>query len=252
MITFLKFGASWVLPPGIFFVILFGVGIYCWRKGQRPLAGVLLAVTFVFYLLSTGFVSELLVKSLESRYVPPSEPCGDVVVVLGGGALKDTPDVDGDGQLCGRYANRVLTGARLAKKWSLPVIISGGQLYEDSGKEAEIAKRAMLTLGVPQGEIISEDQSLTTSQNAKYTKEILQEYGFQKPVLVTSAFHMPRAVQTFNLQGVEVIPYPADYLVNVQPVFHYKKLRPNAEALDNSVLILQEYLRILVLTFFDF
>ena len=64
MVYFLKFGASWVLPPGIFILALFGVSIYLWRKRYERKAAVLLFVlTFLFYLLCTTFVSAKILSS---------------------------------------------------------------------------------------------------------------------------------------------------------------------------------------------
>ena len=87
MIYLLKFGASFVLPPGIFFVLLWGVAFWCWRRRERRIAAALAGITLVFYLLSTAFVAEPLMRSLEAVYVPPEQPQGDVIIMLGGGAF---------------------------------------------------------------------------------------------------------------------------------------------------------------------
>ena len=75
MVYFLKFGASWVLPPGCFIVALFVLAWYLWkRRGERRAAALLAGLTFVFYLLCTGFVAEKTMGWLESAYEPPEEP----------------------------------------------------------------------------------------------------------------------------------------------------------------------------------
>ena len=252
MVYFLKFGASWVLPPGIFILIFFWLAWRCWKRtGDRPLAAAIAGVTFLFYLLCTGLVAERVMGSLESAYVPPKDPQGDVIIMLGGGSMPDSPDVDGEGALCASPANRLLTAVRLHRKLHVPILLSGGQVYADTGAEAKIARRMLVSLGVSPGDILAETRSINTTQNARFSAEILRERGFQRPILVTSAFHMKRAVLNFEKQGIEVVPYPADYLVSHHPVFHYTKLRPQSEALLCNVTVLQETLRTFVTRYFE-
>ncbi|MDY6269569.1 MAG: YdcF family protein [Selenomonadaceae bacterium] len=252
MVYLLKFGASWVLPPGVFIVAFFALAWYAWRRrGERRLAAMIAGMTFVFYLLCTGFVAEKTLGALESVYTPPVDPQGDVIIMLGGGAMPDSPDVDGVGALCADPANRLLTAVRLQRKLDIPILLSGGQVYEDTGAEAKIAKRMLMSLGVPEDKIFVETKSINTTQNAKFSAEILREQGFSYPLLVTSAFHMKRAVLNFEKQGIAVTPYPADYQVTHHPVFHYTKLRPQTEALLNNVTVLQESLRTLVTKYIE-
>lgn len=252
MVYFLKFGASWLLPPGIFIVALFALAWYAWkRRGERRIAALLFALTFVFYLLCTSVVAERTLGWLEQAYLPPAEPAGDVIIMLGGGAMPDSPDVDGVGALCASPANRLLTAVRLQRKLGVPILLSGGQVYEDTGAEAKIARRILIDLGVPEEQILVETRSINTTQNARYSAEILRAQGLTQPILVTSAFHMKRAVLNFEKQGIDVVPYPADYQVTHHPVFHYTKLRPQTEALLNNVTVLQETLRTLVTRYLE-
>ena len=172
---------------------------------------------------------------LEELHTPPAqvETSGaDVIVLLGGGAISQVPDVDGVGALCASPANRLLTA-----------VVSGGQVYSDSGAEAEISARVLKSLGVPEDKILTETKSVNTTQNARYSSKILRDYDFKKPLLVTSAFHMNRAMLAFNLSRVKPIAYPTDFTVAHNPTFHYTKLRPQAEALLLNVTVLQELLR---------
>lgn len=246
MIYLLKFGASFLLPPGIFIVTLLGMALYLWKRRERRLARILAGLTVIFYLLCTSYVSETLLGSLERRYEPPREVAGDAVIMLGGGATADTMDVDGQGNLGSSAANRLLTAVRLQKKLDVPIILAGGQVYADSGREAQIAKRILLSLGVPEEQILIEDQSVNTKQNAQFVHKLLDEKGYTKPILVTSAFHMERSVLNFHKENVNVLPYPSDYMVNKQHVFHYNKLAPSAGALYGNYIFFQEWLGITV------
>ena len=251
MVYLLKFGAAWVLPPGIFFLAMWYVAWRLYKKREKRLAAMLAALVFVFYLFCTSLVSERLMGALESAYTPPENPQGDVVIMLGGGAFPDTPDVSGQGTLCSSPANRLLTAVRLQKELAVPIILSGGQVYSDSGPEAVIAKRILMDLGVPEDKIIVESKSINTTQNAKFSTEIMRERGLNKPILVTSAFHMRRSVLNFAKNGMEVTAYPSDYRVNLRHDFHYNKLRPSVAALDDNVLVLQEVLRTLVTRYLE-
>lgn len=251
MIYLLKFGASFVLPPGIFFVCFFLTAVYLWRRREVRAAACLLAVTGIFYLMSTGLVASMLLAPLEQAYDQPAEPQGDVIVMLGGGATIDTPNMGEKGNLCAAPASRLLAAAELYERLHLPVLVSGGQVYADSGPEAVIARRELLRLGVPEEDILLEPDSLNTRQNAAFSGRIMRERGLAHPILVTSAFHMRRSVLNFAKEGFEVTAFPADFRISRRQSFHYNKLMPSASALEISAVVLQERLRYLVTRYLE-
>ena len=243
MIQLLKLGASFVLPPGIFFLALLFLARLAWLRGERFAAKGVALIVAVFYLLSTYLVADVLMGALEHAYEPPENPAGDVIIMLGGGAFSDVLDVDGEGALTASPSARLLTAVRLARKLDLPILVSGGQVFQESGKEALLAKRTLLSLGVPEDRILVEGESQNTVQNAAYTARILKEHGLERPILVTSAFHMKRSVLNYEKLGIEVVPYPTDYMTNRHPIFHCVKLAPSADALRTNATVLQESLR---------
>lgn len=245
MLYLIKFLYSFVLPPGLFIVLFAASGAWLWvRKGKA--AGIaVLSVTLLFYLSSIALISEAVTRSLESSYAPPTTVDGDVIVVLGGGATPDTPDVNGAGNLSGSAANRLLAAVRLHERTGLPILFSGGKVFEDTGNEADIARGQLLGLGVPDSDIYAENRSLNTAQNAEYTAQMLRQHHFAKPVLVTSASHMKRSVLQFEKAGVHVVPYPADYRVSRRAAFGLNKLSPSASALEKLSSCCKEYLGIL-------
>ena len=245
MVYVLKFGASWILPPGIFIILLIALCVRLFKIDRRLTAAVAIC-TVIFYLLCTSLVAERLMGWLEELHTPPAQienSGADIIVLLGGGAISQVPDVDGVGALCASPANRLLTAVRLQKILNVPILISGGQVYSDSGAEAEIAARVLKSLGVPEDKILTETKSVNTTQNARYSAKILRDNNFEKPVLVTSAFHMNRAMLNFDLCSYRPIAYPTDFTVAHKPTFHYTKLRPQAEALLLNVTVMQELLR---------
>jgi len=64
---------------------------------------------------------------------------------------------------------------------------------------------------VPREDLIIQNASFNTEQDAEFSCRLIRESGFQKVVLVTSAFHMPRSVALFEAQGCPVIPAPVDF-----------------------------------------
>ena len=90
------------------------------------------------------------------------------------------------------------------------------ELVNDSDKalkEADVAERLFLALGVERSQIVLESQSRNTYENVLYTKELVKPKPQETWLLITSAFHMPRSVGIFRKAGWEVIPYPTDYRV---------------------------------------
>ena len=69
----------------------------------------------------------------------------------------------------------------------------------------------LVMFGIPQEDILVQDRSLNTAEEAEEDAKILKELGLNKIILVSSATHMRRAVPLFEKQGLEVIPAPTDY-----------------------------------------
>ena len=246
MINFVKFlYYTFALPPGIFIVALLAVSLYALKKKMK-IWKLILGITAAVYILSIPLVSNMMIRTLEKKYTPPVDVKGDVIIMLGGGATGDTPGVNGPGHLSGYAANRLLTCAQLYHKLDVPVIISGGNSRGVDSSDAVVGKNILVGLGVPEDKVISESESLNTTQNASMTKDVLDKHGFKRPILVTSAFHMQRSVKQFEKQKIDVIPYPTDYQTNIKHRFSLIDLVPNADALTQVCLTVKEYLGILL------
>ncbi|WP_445491793.1 YdcF family protein [Niallia sp. 03133] len=239
MLYLLKIIYGFLLPPGLFITLLLLLSIWFFYK-KVSYFKIMLLLTFIVYIFSIPLTGDLLIRSLENNYKQPNEIKGDVIIMLGAGAVSGVPDIDGEGQLRGSAANRLITTARLYRLTGLPIIVSGGQVFEDYGNEAEIAKRQLIGLGIPSEKIYVENKSLNTAENAQNSKEILLEKGFKRPILVTSAFHMDRSVKNFSQIGITVQPYPTDYLASLTSSLYANKFVPSN--LTNVNLALKEYL----------
>ena len=243
---FIKFFYNtFLLPPGIHILILGWICVFLFRRHRKP-ALVLTVFTFLFYLTTTVGFGIWAIHSLEAKHRPPEQVKGDMIIMLGGGATLDTPNLSGRGHLSGPAANRLLTCIQLYHKLKVPIIVSGGMVYKTAGREADIARRILLDAGIPPDKILVENKSRNTIENARYVKKILDRHGCHDPILVTSAFHMDRAIRAFTKVRVGVAPYPTDYRTNVSGRFSWRMLLPSAVAMNDVSLAVKEYLGIAV------
>jgi len=227
-----------------------------WVSGAiaKRILGAILTVGLVGLLLgSNGWVSNGLLRSLEWQNIPDGElPNASAIVVLGGGikaANYPRPWVD-----VSEAGDRVLHGARLYLAGKAPIVIpSGGRIDWRGGgpPESEAMAEILRAMGVPQGAIVEEPDSLNTYENAANVAEILRRDGIDGPVLlVTSASHMPRSLLCFAKQGVEAIAAPTDFIVSEQELAELShswqsvllNLLPDSGRLENTTKALKEYL----------
>lgn len=141
---------------------------------------------------------------------PPDKPdfsTARAIVVLGGGLRRGdgdkVPDTLGPWSL-----ERLDFAAHAYKRLNLRVLVSGGWPQGAHSAEATLMKTVLESdFGVPVSWV--ENRSRTTWENAVYTKELLHSEGIDTVVLVTNAWHMRRAVWSFERVGLHAIPYPA-------------------------------------------
>ena len=111
-------------------------------------------------------------------------------------------------------AERLTAVAELARRYpDARIIFSGGSgaVIFDERPEAEFALRLLETLGVAPGRVVAEDKSRNTVENARFSRELAQPKPGERWLLVTSAYHLPRAVGVFRKAGFPVEAYPVDW-----------------------------------------
>ena len=192
----------------------------------------------LLYALCTPIVASLLLRSLEPDPVVtlPPPPDTGAIVVLGG-------DADSDGREYGGDSAGVLTLVRLRyaailqRKTGLPVLITGGLLH-DTGPPVSVLMQHVLTdeFGIPVRWV--EDASKNTWENAAFTARMLRRENVDKILLVTHAWHMPRAKAAFAATGLQVIPAPTGF--TPWPGDPVSALLPDAKALLNSAYAIHE------------
>lgn len=170
-----------------------------------------LAVTLIGGQTNTG---RMLLQPLENEYPRPSPVPQSIagIIVLGGGFDGHVTQARGGFEL-GESGDRFVETLRLARIYpAVPIIVSGGEasLIGTTEGDASIARRFFTAYGVDANRLMLEDRSMNTYQNAAFTNEMMPPRT-GKWLLVTSAFHMPRAVGAFRKVGRDVVPWPVDY-----------------------------------------
>ncbi|HSH69090.1 MAG TPA: YdcF family protein [Deferrisomatales bacterium] len=241
-ISLIKFAEPFFLPLGGACVLLV---LALLTSFLRPWASRFCLVLALATLWGLGVPvgARLLVAPLETRFpVPPAAVRADAAVVLAGTVdlARSTPERI---ELYDR-PERIIEGAQLVlsgrARW---LVISGGSgdPLRPEAREAEYLATLARRLGVPSGQILLQGDSRTTAEDAERTAAILRRRGIQSFFLVTSAFHLPRAVACFRKQGLEPIPYPVDF--RVTPVTAtLNPYVPTAGGLRLSILAVHEYL----------
>jgi uncharacterized SAM-binding protein YcdF (DUF218 family) len=161
-----------------------------------------------------GPLANWLIIPLEERFAPFRDDGRPVagIVVLGGAVEAD--ESLARGQLTvNEAAERVIALADLARRYpAAKVVFSGGaSSLVEQAVEAEGVARFIGELGLARERLVLEDHSRTTRENALYSRELLKPQPDERWLLVTSAWHMPRAVGSFRRVGFSVTPYPVDY-----------------------------------------
>lgn len=199
-----------VYPLGLSLLLaLLALLLWRWRRASASLLGVSI---IWLYACSTALFADFLMASLENDFRPKAMsvlPKADAIVVLGGATRGDThwssmADLNS-------AADRLTHAVSLYKAKKAPLVLLSGGSTTGSRPEAEQLRDYLVLMGLPERALLMERQSLDTQQNARYSAVVLQAKKVQKILLVTSAYHMRRAVPLYERQGFEVIPAPTDY-----------------------------------------
>lgn len=186
------------------------------NKSKKLRNGICIAIVFIIVIIGNGFLGKLTSGYLQKSYVNSSalsstNQQNPVIVVLGGGVV----NINNIEKLHTTSYSRIVTAYELYyqyKKNNQPckILISGKGRGHKS--EAELFSKNFKSMGIPDADIIKEDKSMNTYENAKYSSKLLQQIGPSAIHLVTSGFHMKRSVSMFQIFGLNPVPQASDFI----------------------------------------
>jgi uncharacterized SAM-binding protein YcdF (DUF218 family) len=228
--------------PLVMALLLVGAGLACRASGRQRASRILLICAAVLaYLSSTALIGRGLLRPLEMRYPPlqgDRPPPVGYVVALGSGyvphdGIPASAALDHDGLV------RIVEAVRLARQ--VPdsrLIVSGGAIYGEIPAARGYALLAA-ALGIPAQSIIVSDQALDTRGEARAVAKLL---GRSPYLLVTSAYHMPRAMWAMREAGTEPIAAPTGQRAFGALRLAWRDFLPGSAGLGDTERALHEYL----------
>jgi uncharacterized SAM-binding protein YcdF (DUF218 family) len=207
----------------------------------------------VLYTGSIPLIGRQALKLVEGdaiRSPPQSAPTGDAIVVLSGGRIV-APGASKISEWTD--ADRFFGGVELYQAGKAPLLVftGGAAPWEPSApSEGEILVGYARRYGVPAEAVVTTRRVYNTAEEAEAVARLLADRSHVGPetkkkplsiLLVTSAFHMPRAKTQFEVNGFQVVAYPVDFLVSSERQITILDFLPSANALNQTELALREF-----------
>jgi len=236
---------SFLFNPLTWVFILLGIAIY--RTQAKSNKRFLIGATLLLYLFSNAFIFHSINSAWEVKPINTAkfDTKYEVAIVLGGVA-----SFDRNNQQIEFHANsgRILNILPLYFSGKVEkILLSGG-----SGKlipeetEASILAAYLIEIGVKEGDILIEEQSRNTYENALYSKQLLEEHNIHGNLLLsTSAIHMNRAYACFQKAGMEVSPFSADQISYNRNYYFDTLFIPNTNVLQYWYQLIHEWIGML-------
>ncbi|GJD94661.1 YdcF family protein [Methylobacterium iners] len=204
------------ITPSNLLILMGLLGIVLVLAG-RVRSGRWLALFGLAGLLVAGLspLANWVARPLEERFpafAPDERPVAGIIVL--GGAIETRLALARGQLLLNDAGERQIIMADLARRFpEARLVFSGGSgnLRGDGGSEADVVSKFADVLALPRTRLILEDRSRNTRENAAFTAALVKPRPDQRWLLVTSAWHMPRAIGCFRQAGFDVTAYPVDY-----------------------------------------
>jgi uncharacterized SAM-binding protein YcdF (DUF218 family) len=226
-----------VLPLGVTFICLL------WGATRRR-PRLIWAGIFILCLSSNPLIGRFLIRAAEGYAERPAVrtvATADAIVVLSAGRIL-APGPDQANEWID--ANRFFGGVELFKAGKAPLIVFTGADRDSVGRsEGQILTGHARSLGIQDDAIIVTGDVLNTADEAREVAVALRRRGLTSPLvlLVTSAFHMPRAVSLFASEGFDVVPFPVDFAFSAGQRVSLLDFLPSVGALTQTHTALREF-----------
>lgn len=244
-----KFIALWFMPVPLCMLCIVA-GWWLTRKPTygRAGRGFILFGVLLLLVFSNRAVSTWLIQSLETTYAPVAEFSGNelpenfrscrYIVVLGGGN-SNTPGLAAINRLSNSSRGRLAEAIRLLHKLPEAKLVLSGRGETNFPNHAEIAAQAAISLGVDPQRIVRLDMPRDTEEEALAIKALVGSAPF---ALVTSAWHLPRAMSLMHGLGLNPVPCPADFLGRTPATITWTYFLWDTESITRSTWAIYERL----------
>lgn len=244
-----KLLTSLVMPLSLFWLALWGAVCAAWSFGWKRVSYWGLGAWAAFTVITSPLTSYCLAYSLERNIVDfrvEELPKFRAIIVLGGGTTESPsgrPGVSGSGE-------RVLLAARLYHSGKAEQLVTTGKTIESLRRSkngrveldgAEQTKDIWMSMQIPETSIVTMGGRNTREEMVEVKKWLLGLPKDSKIGLITSAWHLPRALRLAESQGVSVVPLPADFSSG-RPPAHLIELLPSGGSAGKLEVVLKEYL----------
>ena len=228
------------MPPGLM-LILVSTGWLVKKRYAKTGRGLIAVGLAQLILLSLPAISNAFIQQYEDQPVLSTEQIENTqakaIVVLGGGHYFNAPEYQKD-SISPRALERLRYGVHLQRITQLPILLSGGSVHSLRQPESEIMKN-FLEADCQAVVKWTETKSRTTYENAVETEKILNREGVHDILLVTQAWHMPRAKEAFEQHGFKVTAAPIGFHTDSDQPF-ILTLIPSTVALHTTGLLWRE------------
>jgi len=209
----------------VLFLLLIGT-VLIWTRWNRAGQWLVSIVAMILLIPTLLPVSNFLLWPLEERFSAPVELSDKIsgIIVLGGAENALITSTRGQPAL-NEGAERLTTFVALARRYpAARLIYAGGTgaLSQQNYKSNETARQLFVQLGLNTDRVLFDSQARNTAENAANSLKLLGQKPEGNWILITSAYHIPRAVGIFRKIGWNVIPYPVDYKTTGQLRFDWK------------------------------
>lgn len=202
------------LKPVVWILLSFLIAFFIkHKKWKKRLVILGIGMSFVF---SNPALMNLTLRAYEGEQqsLNSINETYDYVIVLGGFSNLDKGA--GTAFSTTERGNRLWTALEIYQAGKADkILISGGagDIWQEKASEAVVVQDFLYRMGIDSNNIVIESKSKNTYENAVFTKNLLEEINpTAKCLLVTSAFHMPRARRIFEKQKIDIVPYSTDFM----------------------------------------
>ena len=247
-ILLIKIIQTLLLPPGLM-ILLMLTGYFLSRRMPRTGKAMLFTGFGLLVLASLPIITKFNLRLLEGdTALSPSElanPSAQAIVILSGGRYLNALEYGNQDTVSMHTLERLRYGAWLHRQTRLPILVTGGSVFESSRPaEAELIRHVLTKeFQVPVRWI--EANSRNSWENAVMSQAILKKSGIKRIYLVTQAWHAPRAQMVFNSVGLEVIPAPTGFLHGDGDAPLILDFLPNSRALLTNYYLSHELMGII-------